>query len=222
MLGRGLQILFFCLIVKPVLLIILGVRVKGHENLPENGPAILIANHNSHLDTLVLMNMYSLRNLRKLRPVAAADYFMKTPLRAWLSTNVINIIPIARKGARTSDPLEPIYDALDNNQIVIFYPEGTRGEPEKIADFKRGISILCEKYPDVPVAPILTFGLGKALPKGDPVIVPFFVDVIVDKPCKFKDCKTDDFSEFLEQKLKTLKGGQYFADYIEDNPLVDV
>ena len=62
MLGRGLQILFFCLIVKPVLLIILGVRVKGHENLPENGPAILIANHNSHF---FIIQVNGVKNITK-------------------------------------------------------------------------------------------------------------------------------------------------------------
>lgn len=222
MLGRVLQILLFVFIVKPILLIVLGLRIKGREHMPKEGPAILVANHNSHLDTLVLMHMFPLKRLHRLRPVAAADYFLKTKRRAWLSKTLLNIIPIQRKGPRDGDPLEPIYGALDQGDIVIFYPEGSRGEPEKLADFKRGISILCEKYPDVPVTPIFTFGLGKAWPKDDPIIVPFFCDIIVDEPCCFKDCETDDFSEFLEDKLRSLKKGQYFAEYIDEDELDEV
>ena len=75
--GAVLQILFFILIVKPVLLIILGMRVKGLENLPKRGPAILIANHNSHLDTLVLMNLFKLRRLRRVRPCGGGGLFFK-------------------------------------------------------------------------------------------------------------------------------------------------
>lgn len=221
MLGRVLQILLFVFIVKPILLIVLGLRIKGREHMPKEGPAILVANHNSHLDTLVLMHMFPLKRLHRLRPVAAADYFLKTKRREWLSRTLLNIIPIRREGPRDGDPLEPIYGALDQGDIVIFYPEGSRGEPEKLADFKRGIAVLCEKYPDVPVTPIFTFGLGKAWPKDDPIIVPFFCDIIVDEPCRFKDTVTDDFSEFLEDKLRSLKKGRYFAEYIDEDELED-
>lgn len=202
--GAVLQILFFILIVKPVLLIILGMRVKGLENLPKKGPAILIANHNSHLDTLVLMNLFKLRRLRRVRPVAAADYFLKGKVRAWLSQNVMHIIPIERT-ASGSDPLVPIYEALERDEIVIFYPEGSRGEPEQIQPFKKGIAKLCSKYPDVPTYPIFMKGLGRALPKGDPILVPFFCDVVIDEPTTCASAKCDDFSVFLYERILSLK-----------------
>ena len=52
--------LFFALVVKPLVLIVLGINLKGREKLPLKGPAIIAANHNSHLDALVLMSLYPL------------------------------------------------------------------------------------------------------------------------------------------------------------------
>ena len=94
---RALQFLFFLLVVRPVLLVILGMNVRGRENLPAKGPAILVANHNSHLDTLTLMALFPLKELHLLRPAAAADYFLANKWLKWFAFTIINIIPLARK-----------------------------------------------------------------------------------------------------------------------------
>ncbi|MEQ9067352.1 MAG: 1-acyl-sn-glycerol-3-phosphate acyltransferase, partial [Gimesia chilikensis] len=57
---RVLKILFFALIVRPIVIIILGLNLRGKQNLPVEGPSIVVANHNSHLDALVLMSLYPL------------------------------------------------------------------------------------------------------------------------------------------------------------------
>ena len=56
--NRVLKILFF-LFVRVGVWLILGLRIQHKERLPPAGPAILVANHNSHLDTLVLMSSVS-------------------------------------------------------------------------------------------------------------------------------------------------------------------
>ena len=91
-----------------------------------------------------------------IRPVAAAEYFMKTRLRAWFSLNAIGIIPMNRQIRKTEAHknggfLEPISKALREGNIVIYYPEGSRGSPEEIGSFKRGIGMLAARHPEVPV-----------------------------------------------------------------------
>lgn len=200
-----LRVLVFALIAKPAVKILIGLNVRQRVELPTHGPAILIANHNSHLDTMVLMSLFPLKALKHLRPVAAADYFLKNKLIAWFSTHIIGIIPIERKdrASRETNPLEAISKAIQQNKIVLFFPEGTRGEPEVLAKFKKGIARLAELHPKVPIYPLFFHGLGKALPRGEGIFVPFFCDVVMGHPI-FWNGGTNEFMDQVEGTLASL------------------
>ena len=209
--SRYLRIAFFAVIVRPILLIALGMNVRGREHLPRKGPAIIVANHNSHLDTLTLLALFPLRDLPRLRPVAAADYFLTNKLLSWFALNIIGILPLDRGGIK-KNPLADLEAALDRGEILILFPEGSRGEPEQRADFKRGVAFLAKARPDTPVHPVFMHGLGKALPKGSLILVPFNCDVIAGEPFNYEG-GAPAFMETLEARMNALANEGHFQPW---------
>lgn len=177
---RTLRWLFFAGVVRPLVLLGMGLAVRHRPRLPQQGPWVLVANHNSHLDTLVLMSLLPLRLLPRLRPVAAADYFLKNKLLAWFSSQIIGIIPLVRgRVGRGEDPFAECHAALARGDVLVLFPEGSRGEPEQMVAFKTGVAHLLRQHPEVPAQPVFMRGLGRSLPKGEWLLVPQFIDVVV-------------------------------------------
>src|SRR5215475_9190280 len=106
--------LFYAVLVKPVLLVLLGFNIRHLEYLRIRGPHLIAANHNSHLDALVLMSLFGFREIPKVKLVAAKEYWCRTPLLTWFSLNIIGVIPIDRLIERGSDPLGPVLKALND------------------------------------------------------------------------------------------------------------
>lgn len=202
--NRLLRYIFYRIIVRLVVLIVLGLNVRHRERLPRKGPAIVVANHNSHLDTMVLITLLPAGLLNRVRPVAAADYFLATARKAWFALNIVGILPIKRRrDTPDEDLLAPCYQALEDGNVLIFFPEGSRGEPEQLAEFKGGIAKLTARFPEIPVTPVLLHGLGKALPKGDKLLVPFFCDVFVGETLYGSEDR-QDFMMRLEASMADL------------------
>ena len=205
--NRFLKVLFVALVVRPLVLIILGLNVRDRRKLPLSGPAIIAANHNSHLDTMVLFSLYPLSKVHKLRPVAAADYFLRNPIMSWFSQNIIGIIPISRSGTVNKEEIfSGCHEALDHGDILILFPEGTRGEPEKICKLKKGIYHLIKDRTDTQIIPLVTHGLGRALPRGEALLVPFNCDVAIGDtlpPTKTPDELLSRLSSAYSQLLQT-------------------
>jgi 1-acyl-sn-glycerol-3-phosphate acyltransferase len=206
--NKFLRFLWFTCIVRPVVLLAMGVTIRNREGLVKASPAIIVANHNSHLDALMLTSLFPLNMLGRIRPVAAADYFLRNRFLAWFSLNIIGIVPIRRRCTDDrDDPLAGCAEALERGHILLLFPEGSRGEPEKQAPFKTGVARLAERFPTVPVIPVFMQGLGKALPRGEWLLVPVICDAVVGEPLYGGDSASrPEFMAALEGRMQDLAG----------------
>lgn len=197
------RVLFALFVARPITLLLLGLNVRNQTTLQWHRPSIIVANHNSHLDTLVLIAMVPLRHVHLVRPAAASDYFLQQRVSAWFFRNCVGIVGVSRK-RNGQHPLIECQEALKKGHTLILFPEGTRGEPEKMQSIKSGIALLAKQFPNVPVIPIFMHGLGRALPKGEWLLIPFFCDVFVGDTMRWQGDKVS-FIKAIEQQFSTLR-----------------
>jgi len=206
------QMFFFALLVRPLLLFVLGLRVRGGAQLRaiirNREQVILIANHSSHLDTLALLSLFPLTQLRHLRPVAAADYFEQNWLIAWLSRTFFNILPIPRAHLTPSNhPVARMKAVLAAGDSLILFPEGTRGCHEQMQHFRTGIAHLAQEAPDVPILPAYLVNLGRSLPKGEFIPVPLFAEARFGLPLRPQGTRAEIIAQ-LEAAVRALQKQQ--------------
>ena len=199
------QMILFALLVRPFMALFIGLRVRGREHLPQSGQFILIANHSSHLDTASLLSLLKITELRRVRPVAAADYFERNAFISILSKTIFNILPIARKDIKSeNNPLRSMQAALEAGQSLIIFPEGTRGTGGELGPFRSGVAHLIEKMPDVPVVPAYLVNMGRSLPKGEFIPVPFFCEARIGPPLIINGSR-QEIIRSLETAVRELK-----------------
>lgn len=148
-------------------------RARGIENLPP-GPALLIANHQSFLDPLLV-------GLALQRPVSflARDTLFKVPVIGWILRSTY-VMPIRREAAGT-ESLRVSLQRLEQGYLVGVFPEGTRTRDGRLGPMKPGFVALVRRA-EVPVIPVAISGAFEALPRGSFFLRPSAVRVIFGRP----------------------------------------
>ena len=162
--------------------VLTGAQARWQGCPPKAEQRIYFANHQSHAD-LVLMWAALPAELRGItRPIAAKDYWTKTPFKKWITTSVFNAIYVDRVKTTDQDPLEPLIDALENGDSIILFPEGTRGNQDEPQSFKSGLFNLALKFPHVVLVPAWINNVQRVMPKGEVVPVPILCSVTYGAP----------------------------------------
>ncbi|MBF0384438.1 MAG: 1-acyl-sn-glycerol-3-phosphate acyltransferase [Candidatus Omnitrophica bacterium] len=174
--------------------------------MPQKHPFIIIANHSSHLDTVAIMNLFPLKFLSRIHPVAAADYFNRNTIVSFVSRLFFNILPIERKHiCHNRNPLDAISAILAAGSSIILFPEGTRSLSGEIAPFHSGIAHVAKQFPIVPIIPVYMSNMWRALPKGEFIILPFICEMNIGKPI-YPDGSKEEIMEILRNTIVRLKG----------------
>jgi 1-acyl-sn-glycerol-3-phosphate acyltransferase len=198
----SLRVLIHLFLLRPFLKLYFGINVAGKNNLASLDQYVIIANHNSHLDTLLLFYVLQVRHILSTRPVAAEEYFSKSKVLFKLVSYLFRPIWIVR-GVDVDDPLKEMKETLNSGMNVIIFPEGTRGEPGRIERFKTGIGRLAVEYPDIPIVPVFLSGPEKAFPKKSAVPLPIWNHITIGPAQVFKG-KGRDITSSLETMIREL------------------
>jgi len=157
---------------------------QGHWKgcAPKAEQRIYFANHQSHLDWVLIWAALPEELRAQTRPIAAKDYWTGSPFKHWLTREVFNAVYVNRQRSDDQDPLEPLVDALTNGDSLVIFPEGTRSNKGEPQAFKSGLFHLAEQFPLVQLIPAWIDNVQRVMPKGEVVPVPILCTVTFGAP----------------------------------------
>lgn len=182
---------------------------QGIEPVPHQ--RIYFANHSSNGDFVLLWTALPTPLRRRTRPVAALDYWLTSPLRAFIGREVFNAVLIDRRPeARTEDPVAQMAAALDQGSSLILFPEGQRNSTEAtLLPFKSGLYHLAKARPGVDLVPVWIANLNRVMPKGEVIPVPLICTLTFGAPLHLAEGEAKDaFLARTTQALLALRPGQ--------------
>jgi 1-acyl-sn-glycerol-3-phosphate acyltransferase len=139
------------------------LSIAGAENLPAAPPFVLIANHTSHLDALVLASVLPRHLAHAVFALAAGEVFFSSLAASGFAAFAVNALPVWRKRTTERD-LAFLRQRLEEDRLVyILFPEGTRSRSGAMAQFRPGIGALVAGG-NVPVVPCCLAGTHAAWP----------------------------------------------------------
>lgn len=181
------------------------VTHKNLHNLPDKKGALLVCNHVSYMDALLLSAVCP----RLIRFVMEEDYANAPPLRRFLKR--AGVIPISATNRRSIvRAFSEVEQALAEGHIVCIFPEGRLTSDGEMNPFMRGMDLILKRSP-VPVIPIALKGMwgsyfsrhkGSAC-KGLPTRFWSKIEIEVGEPVDPKSAST----ETMFEKVSTLRGG---------------
>lgn len=179
---------------------------QGIEPVPYQ--RVYFANHSSNGDFVLLWAALPSPLRRQTRPVAALDYWLTSPLRAFIGREVFNAVLIDRRPeARTEDPVAQMTQALDQGSSLIIFPEGQRNSSDApLLPFKSGLYHLAKARPQVDLVPVWIANLNRVMPKGEIIPVPLICTLTFGAPLHLDPDETKDaFLARATQALLALK-----------------
>lgn len=177
-----------------------GYEVFGEENVPRSGPAILASNHASMTDPpLVSVSVH-----RPLGVMAKSELF-KVPI---LGPALLHIktFPVKR-GTADRVAIRECLTRMKNNQVILIFPEGTRGDGVHLQEPEAGLALIALKS-GAPIVPIYVDGSHKMLPRGATFAKRSHLRVSIGKPIdpmQYKQAGAAALGKAVMEKIAELR-----------------
>src|SRR4029450_13063460 len=157
-----------------------------------DGPAVFVANHQSHFDAPISLAALGGRVRRRLVVAAAADPSSSPAVKGAAASLALGTVPFVRSGGSSRESLQFLKDLVGKGWSVLIFPSGTRGTGA--SGFKKGFAYLAVDT-QVPVVPMYLHGLDQVMPKGSFIPLPGGVVVGIGAPI----APGDDYNDLVRK-----------------------
>lgn len=179
------------------------LTVSGQENLVGvKGPLLIVANHTSHFDTVIVLYVLPKRIWNRTATVAAADRIYRDKRKGMLFSLRYNAFPITRGGGLQT--LNYAQTLLQKGWSILIYPEGKRSRTGELQRFHSGPAFMALSH-DLTILPIHIDGANHILPAGERMSRPAPVSVRIGKPFKLpQGTSVPEGRQMMEDAMRAL------------------
>ena len=216
--ARAVRRITLSALVLPLARVFAWIRVEGREHLAAiDGPAIFASNHQSYMDTPVIMAAVSPRWRYRLAPAMAKEFFdahfspashgrlawFTNSLNYYLAALVFNAFPLPRHGAGARQALRYMGGLVEDGFSPLIFPEGHHTETGEIAPFRPGIGMIGSRL-DVAVVPVRLEGVDRVLHRGWHMARPGHVRVAFGAPIRLAGDDYEGLAKQVEDAVRAL------------------
>ena len=178
-------------------------KIEGMKNIPKKGPFLIVSNHQSYFDFMLLT--FTFRKIRFLQGFIKDAYFDVPPLNFFLR----DLAQIRVDRSRKIESISKAIEILNEGHVVVLFPEGTRTRTGEVGKFHRGLSLIGKELTNLPVIPVGISGANKIWPRN--LSAPRFlagrkVKVCIGSPMRYSDCGHDEkaFIMMIKESVEKL------------------
>src|SRR6478752_4669808 len=173
------------------------LKVWGIEHVPRTGGVLLVSNHQSFLDPILL----GVRLPRSLSYMARSELFEVNPVFTWLIRS-LGAFPVRQAGSAAGAIKEAV-ERLQEGRALNIYPEGSRTETGEIGPMEKGVALVIRKA-KVPVVPVAIDGSYEAWRKGTTVFRPHPIRLLYGPPMDLADKRPDEIVGTIDRTIRGL------------------
>jgi 1-acyl-sn-glycerol-3-phosphate acyltransferase len=166
------------------------LQIFGMENVPPTGGVLLVSNHQSYLDPVLLAVWLK----RPMSYLAKSELF-RNPAFAWL-IRALNAFPL-RQGKGDKGAIEETIRRLQQGHLLAVFPEGTRSEDGELQPIQRGVALVVRRA-NVPIIPVVLDGSFQAWPKGSKMFHTYPIAVMYGPALKIEGLKGEEIVALID------------------------